>query len=420
MDAYAGYFLESEKLNESSSGGAASAIAEGIVKEDGVVYGAVYSENFHFALFDSTEKEEELRKFKGSKYVYVNKILIREEEQISVYEDVVSQLIYGHKVLFIGLGCDIATLKSLTTKKNVGIDKLFTIELLCDGVTNEIVHEQYVSNIEKIYGSKVIAFNVRYKKEGWGQQYIYAKFENGKEHMEPFYNSEYWFAFQNYKRKSCYNCRFKNEKHMGDLIVGDFWGCKQGMREYNENGVSLLLVESGKGYKLLQYLDPEVFFLRKVDVQYALYNNPRYFNCHEKYSQWEKFDKIIKEKGLHESVKVCAGISMPKRFKNVKFDEFILWGTGNCFRKYGPLILERYFVSCVLDNNEKNWGKELGHGVVCMSPEVLKNKRNFFVLIMIEDTGAAFQVVNNLLDMEITKFDYVHNWLRYVEEEEKT
>ncbi len=415
MDAYAGYYLEENKLKESSSGGAASAIAEEIIRQGGIVYGAAYSLDFYTATYERAEKKEELQKFKGSKYIYVNKVITRDGKQVTVYKDAISELKNGRLVLFTGLGCDITALKTLAERECVKTDKLFTIELLCSGVTNEIVHREYILNIEKIYGSKVIAFSSRYKKDGWSTLYFYAKFENGKEHIEPFFESDYGFAFANYKKEYCYECKFK--EHKGDLMVADYWGCRPGMEEYNQNGVSLIFIQSDKGDILLKFLKQKKFFLKKTNTNYALYSSPCYNASHERYLKWDTFDKTFREKGLREAVRKCIGIVVPERFKGKRIDEIILWGTGKCFRKYISLLWEMFSVSCVIDSNEKNWGKELEYGLICQSPDVLKGKKNIMVIIMIQSLNSAFQVVNCLLDMGITDFEYINNWLSYADKE---
>lgn len=413
MEAYAGYYLDEKKLKESSSGGAANAIAEEIINCGGIVYGAVYSLDFYTTTYERAEKKEELQKFKGSKYVYVNKVIIRNGKKVSVYKDVISELKHGRTILFIGLGCDITALKMLVEREGIDADKLFAVELLCSGVTYQNIHTEYISRIEEIYGSKVIDFGTRCKKEGWNAPCIYAKFENGKEHTEPFFKSDYGFAKFYYQTKFCYDCKFK--EHMGDLVVGDYWGCRPGMEEYNQNGVSLIVVQNEKGNILLSYLNRELFFLKKTNKDFALHYNQRYYRPSEKYSKWELFDETVREKGLREAVKKCSGIVMPERFQNKNIDEIILWGAGKCFRQYISILREIYSVSCVIDSNEEYWGKEIDHGVICQSPDVLKGKKNIVVLIMIQDIASAFQVANRLLDMEITEFDYIENWLRYID-----
>ncbi len=75
-----------------------------------------------------------------------------------------------------------------------------------------------------------------------------------------------------------------------------------------------------------------------------------------------------------------------------------------------------FSVSCVIDSNENNWEKEIEYGIICQSPDVLKGKKNIVVLIMIQNISSAFQVANKLLDMGITEFDYIDNWLSYADE----
>ncbi len=419
MNAYAGYYLDEKKLKSSSSGGVASAIAEAIIDRGGIVYGAVYSEDFHSVLYGYAEKKNELWKFKGSKYVYVNKYVMKDGDKILVYKDVISEIKKERIVLFTGLGCDIAYLEKLVRKEAVDARKLFTIELMCDGVTDEIVQREFVLDIEKKYRTKVIDFNIRYKEEGWVPAYIYARFENGKEYKQLLSSSEYGFASLNYKKKACYECQFKGENHQGDIIAADFWGCRAGMKEYNQNGVSLILIQSDKGNILLNYLDREQFYLRKTDAQYALFCNPRYFTAHDRYEKWDLFDSIIRKKGLHKAVKVCAELSVPDRFTGVESNELVLWGTGRCFNQYVAMIKEMCSISLVVDSDEKKWGKELECGFICQSPNILKGKEDIFVLIMIENVSSAFQVANKLLDMKIGKFDHISNWLFYADMFEK-
>ena len=415
MDAYAGYYLDNKKLRESSSGGAASYLSEKIIQEGGIVYGAAYTADFQRIEYGCAETIEELANFKGSKYAYVHKHYVRNGKKVSVYENAVCELKRGRKVLFIGLGCDVGALKRLAERSSVDTDRLFTVELLCGGITDDIVHEQYICNLEKIYKSKIVAFSVRYKRDGWTPLYLYARFESGKEYTVPFYDTEYGFAFSSYKKKSCYSCGMKNRNHPGDLLVADFWGCRPGMETYNKDGVSLLLVQTPRGDELLKYIDEKEFFWRKVDEAYALNNNPRYYTCREQDSKWDRFDNIIKQRGLQKAVQECKGIKMPERFKKLEMNEIVLWGTGECFRQYVSFVRELFCVNCVVDSDENKWGKELEQGLICHSPETLRNKKNALVLIMVKDIGVAFQIANKLMDMGVLCFDYIGNWLLYAE-----
>ena len=67
-ETYVGYSRDEEIRKQSSSGGIFSVIAEWILQQRGVVFGAAFDENFevhHIAI----ETKKELVKLRGSKYV---------------------------------------------------------------------------------------------------------------------------------------------------------------------------------------------------------------------------------------------------------------------------------------------------------------------------------------------------------------
>lgn len=416
MKAYAGYYNDVEKIKKSASGGAVSAVSEAFIKCGGIVYGAIYAADCYSARYARAEALEDLEQFKGSKYACVKKVIERKGKTYSVYSDIINELKNEKRVLFIGLGCDIAALKKLLQKEEINAGSIMTVELICDGVTNEQVHEKYIRELEKKYKSKVTQFRVRYKEEGWTPIYIWAKFESGEIHIRPFYPSDYGYAFLNYKKKACYDCSFKNDNHQGDLIAADYWGCVLGMEEYHPEGVSLLLACNDMGEQLIRLLQKEPFYLKEIDANTALSHNPRYYTPHAKNVKWDMVDDTIKTKTLHETVIACAGIKMPHRFVGLGKREIVLWGTGDCFRRLLSVVKDIYDVKYVVDSDKIKWGKEISSGVVCISPEELCEKRDVFVVVMIENTSFAFQVTNRLLDMGIYEFDYVHNWIYYAEE----
>lgn len=413
MDVYAGYELGKEKLLRSASGGAASVISENVIKQGGVVFGAAYTPDFYSAVYMRVERPDELDRLKGSKYIYVDKDFDWDRKRVSVYEAAILDLEQGKLVLFVGLGCDIAALRIVAKNKRTRLDRLYTLELLCDGVMDQIVQKQYVTNLENVFDSKVVGFNVRNKKDGWERPCIFAEFENGKTYSDSLYGSGYGFAFINYKKKCCYTCPFKGENHQGDIIVGDYWGCRAGMETYNKNGVSLLILRSAKGKQLFTEINSSRFFLKKVNKSYAFNYNPRYYTPHKEFFQWDMFDRLIREKGLGEAVKICSGIYQPQWTKSNTIETIALWGTGNCFKQYISLLSKKYFIRYVVDSDRNKWGKELECGFLCDSPDVLKNQKNIPVVILIENASAAFQVAQRLLDMGIQQFDYIENWKFY-------
>lgn len=95
--------------------------------------------------------------------------------------------------------------------------------------------------------------------------------------------------------------------------------------------------------------------------------------------------------------------------------KIVLWGTGNCFMNNYLKVEEHCEVTYICDNDRKKWNKEIVHGMICISPEKLVDMKDIFVVIMVENTKTAFQIANQLLDMGISEFDYIYNWLNYAD-----
>ena len=244
-----------------------------------------------------------------------------------MYKVVAEKLQSGVSVLFTGLGCDVAGLYSFLKVKNIDTSNLFTVDLICFGPTSSEVAKQYTDSLEKKFNSKIIDFSVRYKKHGWTPHYIFAKFENGKIFTTNFYASDYGYAFSIYARPSCYSCKFKGKNHQADLTVGDFWGITPEMDSYNPDGVSIFIVRTERGEKLISKINRNDFKIQTADVNFAISHNRMYYECRKKPQKWEIFDKNLKSKGLHYAVKKDKGIlkyirlfvvrMMPRSVKNV-------------------------------------------------------------------------------------------------------
>ena len=300
--AYSGYFNNTEKLLKSSSGGGATALSEAIIREGGVVFGVCYSQDFKSAEFTCIEREEDLYKLKGSKYIETNKRIFHDGEYKPLWPFVAEKLTSGKKVLFIGLGCDVAALKSFLKVKEINTSNLFTVDLICFGPTSPEVHKQYVEYLEKKYNSKITSFTVRGKKRGWVPPYIIAEFENGKKFFNNFYHSDYGRAFNISARQSCYSCFFKGSAHQADITLGDYWGLTKNMSGYNHNGVSIFILHTSKGQELIKKINNEDFSLQPTDVDFAVKNNPMFCSCRKNKEASKKFFEDLKILGLHKAV----------------------------------------------------------------------------------------------------------------------
>lgn len=95
--------------------------------------------------------------------------------------------------------------------------------------------------------------------------------------------------------------------------------------------------------------------------------------------------------------------------------EMIGWGTGGSFRRNIAKVKEYAEVKYVVDSRPDKWGKQFEEGILCISPEQLREKEDVTVLIMVDSTVSAFQIVEQLMGMGIYSFEYVDNYLKFIE-----
>lgn len=322
LKAYSGYFKDREKLKKSASGGMATAIAEQFIKSGGVVFGVRYSTDFRNAEFAMVDKIEDLELLKGSKYIDSIKKVLVGNKYVSIYKLVAKKLNNGFRVLFIGLGCDVAAIKKYCEFNKINTEQLFTIDLVCHGPTHPEVARQFLNNLEKRYKSQITDFTVRFKRDGWVPLYLRVVFESGQIYEKLFGATDYGIAFSVYSLSKCYTCKFKGQNHRSDITIGDYWGMEKNEPEYNKDGVSIVFLNDiNRGKLLLDTIDNSEFYIQETDTVQALRGNPNYYSCRDKADNYNQFEENLKTKGLHYAAvhSVCLVEKINKLIKRSIF-----------------------------------------------------------------------------------------------------
>ena len=264
VTAYAAKTNEESIRMQSSSGGIFSIIAEKTFKNNGIVYGAAFDENFvvkHIGI----SSIDDLDLLRRSKYV--------QSDLNDSFKFVESDLKEGKPVLFTGTPCQVEGLLSYLKKP---YDNLITMDFVCHGVPAPKVWEHYKAHLENQYNSSVTDVNFRDKSLGWKNSSLRVEFHNGNVYCNTFRNDPYMKAFlANLDlRESCYSCKFKSTNHKSDITVADFWGIEKIKPEIDdEKGLSLLLVNTEKGISLLTYTEKNLT-LTKTDIEKSFPYNP--------------------------------------------------------------------------------------------------------------------------------------------------
>lgn len=247
-------------LSQSTSGGIATYFAKKMLEQDSIIYGVSYIDNV--VTYDRVDDIVGISRIRGTKYSEPKKIFWQ-----SLEEDINNK----KTILFFGTPCTIAAVKI----KFPSYEQLYTCELVCHGITSTRVLKEYIEYIEKKYNKKVKKINVRHKKDGvWDPPYLKVDFIDNTKIEELFFtNSIFGYAFQNISRPSCYKCKFKGEQSLADLTIGDFWGVDKTSKIYTKEGVSIVLVRTKKGEKMIDFDDTIIF--EKVDYNKVVkYNYP--------------------------------------------------------------------------------------------------------------------------------------------------
>lgn len=257
---FVGYNKNEEIRSKSSSGGIFSLLAEWILSQDGVIFGAAFDENFEVCHV-AAENEEELSKLRGSKYV---------QSRLDDTYPLVKQYLEGNrKVLFTGTACQIAGLKKFLNKD---YESLYTADVLCHGVPSPKIWKMYIENKKKEYNASIEKIDFRSKKSGWKNYSFDMEFSDNQRYTVQFGKDKYMQMFLGNidLRPSCHDCRFKGIPRMSDMTVGDSWGVENYMPDMDDDrGTSIILVHSPKGIKMLDRVR-ESLNVREASLDKAL------------------------------------------------------------------------------------------------------------------------------------------------------
>lgn len=258
VHAWAAYCKEDKIRLASSSGGIFSLLAEEILEEGGVVFGAAFDGQMmvHHVAVESVRDLERLR---GSKYL--------QSRIENSYADVKAYLAADRKVLFSGTACQIAGLLHFLGRP---YEKLWTVDVLCHGVPTPTLWKNYLSEQNRAFKMPVRQISFRDKSQGWKKYQMAWKVEGGEIYRQPASRNPYMRLFLSSicLRPSCYDCHFKGFPRVSDLTLGDCWGVEQHSPEMDDDkGTSVVIVNTEKGNTLREKIAGRcVWKEEKLDV----------------------------------------------------------------------------------------------------------------------------------------------------------
>lgn len=297
---------------KSSSGGAFSLLAEYVLKNNGVIFGAAFDKHWN-VVHKYIEHIEQLDELRMSKYV---------QSRISnSYKEAQAFLKANRIVLFVGTPCQIHGLKLFLKKEYTN---LLTVDFVCHGVPSRKIWQKYLKESiictiknqhlsssfhlsESELKSYIQDIQFRNKKVSWETYSLTLQLNSPKcdknndesSHLpstemttkiisETLHKNPYLRGFIHdlYLRPSCYTCKNKGFSSGSDMTLGDFWGIKETYPQlFDKDGVSCLTVNTTQA-KI--FLSKTKIDKTLVNYEDALRFNPSFINS-VKYPPFRKY-----------------------------------------------------------------------------------------------------------------------------------
>lgn len=306
VKCYAAVSKNPSLLNQSASGGVFSTLAERVIEEAGVVYGAAFVSQGNNIKVEHVRviERENLTRLLGSKYV--------QSRILGVLPEIRKDLSEGKKVLFSGTPCQVDAVKNYLNNENT--DNLILIDIICHGVPNEMLFNDYILTLKKSAVDEFVDFKFRDKEKGWGMHGLAIFQGNGKDYkrkVNPKTSSYYRAFVKGYTyRDSCYNCKYAQSNRPGDITIGDYWGVEDEEKEYIqtnsirvENGVSCVLVNSRKGQEFLNE-NETLFSINETELSKIVVHNEQLRNPSGLPDKREKLLDAYRQNGYYAFEKI--------------------------------------------------------------------------------------------------------------------
>ncbi len=293
--AYAVQHADPHVLENSTSGGAFTALSDAVLSAGGSVYGATLDEKLavvHRRATDGAGRDA----MRGSKYV--------QSDLRGIFEQVKADLKDGKRVLFVGTPCQVDGLRRYLRGQEAG---LLTCDLICHGTPSPAVLRAHFTLLEKKTHHRLKNYHWRPKRWGWHIHREMAVLDNGRE----YYSTPWADLWQQVyygrlaTRPSCHACPYASLARPGDITIGDCRGIDKVLPDFGSSvGASLVLVNTPAGTEAFEAIRQAVK-AEPIDVQAVL--QPPLRQCSKPASRRELFMRTFRERGYEEAVKVCFG-----------------------------------------------------------------------------------------------------------------
>ena len=277
---YSAYNKDSEIRASSSSGGLFYLFASKIIEKHGLVCGAAFDKQFDVRHI-ITSNTDDLKLIMGSKYF--------QSVIGDTFLQIENHLKRGELVYFSGTPCQVEGLLSFLGKD---YDNLITQDIICHGVPSQKTWKLYLKS-KGVPAIRSLSF--RDKSSGWENYSI--RINDFKEnHIKNHFLRSFYFDLS--LRPSCYTCKFKKEKRISDITLGDLWGANEIAPEIKDDlGISFVMINSKKGLTFFEALKDNLWY-KEIMFRDEVKFNPSLLYPNNKPANRDLFMSTINEKNF--------------------------------------------------------------------------------------------------------------------------
>jgi len=296
---YQGWSKSEAQRIVSSSGGFATELANYFIENGGIVCSCIFKDGIFS--FDFAESKEDVAKFVGSKYVKSN--------PQGIYKKIYRLLSKGRKVLFIGLPCQVAAVKSFVGDKFS--NSLYLVDLICHGSPSP----KHIKKFLEEAGYRLEDLN----SIGFRKKDVFRVMANVQYVDAPGVYDCYSLAFLNgiNYTENCYSCKYAKKERVSDITIGDSWGSDLTVEEQRK-GISLALCQTEKGQEMLEKSKVVLF---PVDIEKAISNNHQLERPSKKPDTYDAFFDALQ---TGKSYKAAVKIGLPHTYRNQQIKKILI------------------------------------------------------------------------------------------------
>lgn len=334
-----------EIVEQSSSGGIISLVAEWVLKQGGIVFGATINlesmEIFHIKV----QSVDDLFKIRKSKYVWSN--------HTKCFRELKENLELDKFVLFVGTPCQAYAVK----KGFSNYEKLIVLDFYCHGTLKFDYFFEYIKSLN----ASISSIDFRDDSNDGTHNFVFSVTNSLNEKIvnDEYIDNPLTFLFVSSAglRKACFSCPFSTKKHFSNITVGDVEFNEMAQRHgfKNKKHLSIISVNDDVGAHVFKNIKKELDYAcldemdeKQINFYYRAHNDSgKLWEYNVELQKW--FEKAVDSYGFIEAAYMCM-YSQDVQFllsitHDVERKKIYLYGCG----KRGK-ILKR-----LIDKYHKSW-----------------------------------------------------------------